>query len=62
MVAEEGFEPEPSVWKTDMLGLYTNATYIRLQFGAGCILITRGTAVHGGGFLMMHSMVVTIEQ
>ena len=27
MVIPVGFEPEPSVWKTDMLGRYTNATH-----------------------------------
>ena len=28
MVLQTGLEPEPSVWKTDMLGHYTNATNI----------------------------------
>lgn len=27
MERHPGFEPEPSVWKTDMLGRYTNATH-----------------------------------
>lgn len=37
-----GLEPVPPVWKTGMLGHYTNATYA----------VTRGTAACGGGFLM----------
>ncbi len=27
MERHPGLEPEPSVWKTDMLGRYTNATH-----------------------------------